>query len=269
MPLLLVAVGTFAGTYGTIIGAGGGFIMVPILLFLFPDVGAAEISAISLFAVMFNGVSATYAYGRLKRIDFKTALVFTLATVPGSIAGVFVVSHLHRQVFMAVFGAVLAVIGVYLIVFSRRRFSGPAPARQGGRTLTDAQNKTYSYSVNYPLGVSIAFAVGFLSGMLGIGGGLLMVPAMVLLLLIPFPVAVGTSQAIILGTALVGTMTHFANGTLWGQWERAPMLALGTVVGAQLGARIAPRLRDTMVARLLSLALVGVGARLLFEAFKG
>jgi uncharacterized membrane protein YfcA len=105
--------------------------------------------------------------------------------------------------------------------------------------------------------------------MLGIGGGLMMVPTMVLLLQIPLPVTVGTSQTILLGTAAVGTLTHFSKGNLWGEWGVAPLLAVGTVLGAQIGARLSRRVSTKLVARLLSLALSGVGIRLLWQAFTG
>lgn len=261
--------GLVAGTYGTIIGAGGGFIIVPILLFMFPDRPAASLAAASLFAVMFNGVSATYAYGRMKRIDFKAAIVFVLATVPGSVMGAFVVSYLSRSVFEGIFGGILTAISLYLFLAKRDYSKATGRAGSNAHTLVDSLGRSYSFSVNYWLGGSIAFGVGFLSSMLGIGGGLMMVPTMVLLLQIPFPIAVGTSQAILLGTATVGTLTHLSKGNLWGEWTVAPLLAIGAVVGAQFGARLSRRVSSKLVARLLSLALAGVGIRLLWQAFLG
>lgn len=267
--LLLVLMGLVAGTYGTIIGAGGGFIIVPILLFMFPDRPAASLAAASLFAVMFNGISATYAYGRMKRIDFKTAAVFILATVPGSIMGAFVVSYLSRSVFEGIFGGILTSISIYLFLAKRDYTKATGKSGPNARTIADSQGRTYTYSVNYWLGGSIAFVVGFLSSMLGIGGGLMMVPMMALLLQIPLPVTVGTSQTILLGTAAVGTLTHFSKGNMWGEWSVAPLLAIGTVLGAQIGARLSRRISTRLVARLLSLALAGVGIRLLWQAFTG
>lgn len=266
-PLLLVAMGTIAGTYGTIIGAGGGFIMVPILLLLYPDKPAASLAAASLFAVMCNGVSATAAYGRMRRVDYRVAAVFIAATVPGSFAGAYVVSYLSRDTFEAIFGSILTFLALYLFL-SRRDYSKRAGRTgPGARTLVDSQGKSYTYSVNYWLGGIIAFGTGFLSSMLGIGGGLIMVPTMVLLLQIPFPVTVGTSQTMLMGTSLAGTLAHLNKGNLAGEWTVAPFLALGTVLGAQFGARISRRISNQLIARLLSLALAGVGIRLLLEAF--
>ena len=87
--ILLLAIGLTVGFIGTLIGAGGGFILVPVLLLLFPHLDSEVITSISLAIVFLNACSGSLAYARLKRIDYKTALLFSLATVPGAVLGPF------------------------------------------------------------------------------------------------------------------------------------------------------------------------------------
>jgi len=80
---LLLALGVLAGTYGTIVGAGGGFVIIPAFLLLYPDDSVASSPAISLAVVLFNATSGSAAYARLRRIDYRTGVAFALATIPG------------------------------------------------------------------------------------------------------------------------------------------------------------------------------------------
>jgi uncharacterized protein len=81
--VLLALIGLGVGAFGTLIGAGGGFILTPILLLLYPHDSAQTLTAISLAAVFFNAASGTTAYARQRRIDYRNGVVFALATLPG------------------------------------------------------------------------------------------------------------------------------------------------------------------------------------------
>src|SRR5438309_102653 len=113
--LLLVGLGFLVGTFGTLIGAGGGFILVPVLLFLYPSLPPEVVTSISLAVVFLNAASGSVAYARLKRIDYKSAIIFALATLPGSIIGALVTAHLPRHIFNIILGILLIAIGIYLL----------------------------------------------------------------------------------------------------------------------------------------------------------
>ena len=102
LALLVVAVGAF----GTIVGSGGGFILTPILLLLYPHEWAATLTAISLTAVFFNAASGSAAYARQRRIDYRSGLTFAAAALPGTIAGALVVGSVSRTAFDLVMAAV-------------------------------------------------------------------------------------------------------------------------------------------------------------------
>lgn len=114
--LWLTPLGFLVGAFGTLIGAGGGFILVPILLLLYPDKSPDTITSISLAVVFFNALSGSFAYSRMKRIDYKSGMIFAIATLPGSILGSVITSYVPRQLFNGIFGVLLVIISVFLIL---------------------------------------------------------------------------------------------------------------------------------------------------------
>src|SRR6266496_5565273 len=95
----LAALGFAVGTYGTIIGLGGGFILVPLLLFLYPDYDPEHLTAISLLVIWANTTSGSIAYARQRRIDYVTGLIFAASSAPGVVVGVFLVDVLPKRAF--------------------------------------------------------------------------------------------------------------------------------------------------------------------------
>src|ERR1051325_4663719 len=93
----LVLLGVAVGLVGTVIGAGGGFLLVPILLLIYPKEQPEIIACISLAVVFFNAASGSIAYARMKRIDYRGAIIFSLATMPGAILGAICTSAIPRR----------------------------------------------------------------------------------------------------------------------------------------------------------------------------
>jgi hypothetical protein len=269
----LIPLGIVVGTFGTLVGAGGGFVLVPVLLLLYPHKEAETITSMSLFVVCANAASGTVAYARQKRIDFNSGFWFVAGTFPGAIAGAIVVGYIPRRTFDAIFAAVLTGIGLFLVL----RSSGTAisePVTGRGvvrRRITDAQGNTFAYAFNLWKGVTISTGIGFLSSLLGIGGGVIHVPVMATMLHFPVHIATATSQFVLMFMAGEGTAVHFATGAL--SWDhslfQAALLALGAVPGAQIGARLSHRIHGGIIMRALAAALVLVGARLALKAIQG
>lgn len=270
---LLILLGFAVGTFGTLVGAGGGFILVPVLLFLYPDKDPETITAISLFVVFANATSGSLAFGYHRRIDIRSGIWFAVATLPGAVAGAIVVGYIPRRTFDGMFAAVLTVIGIYLLL--RHASNAIQPPVSGWSTvrrrLTDRTGNTYYYSFQMWKGVAISSGVGFVSSLLGIGGGVMHVPVMVTVLHFPVHIAAATSQFVLAFMALEGTSVHFANGVLG--WDRsfgqAAMLAIGAVGGAQAGAWLSRRLHGGYILRALAIALILVGLRLGLKAAQG
>jgi len=271
-PLWLLVIGFGVGTFGTLVGAGGGFLLVPLLALLEPRLPTEGITAISLAVVMFNAGSGALAYARQRRIDYRSGIPFALATLPGSVIGVLVVRFVARQAFDLIFAVMLIGLAIFLIVSHEDE---PTVAPEGGgwghalRQLRDHTGVEYVYRVNVPLGVAISTGVGFLSSFLGIGGGVIHVPALVGLLRFPPHVATATSHFVLAIMATAGTGVHFAAGDLTGLIGQTVLLGVGAVVGAQLGARLSSRVHGLLIVRILAVSLVFVGVRLALQAIAG
>jgi uncharacterized membrane protein YfcA len=265
--LLLIPAGFVLGAFGTLIGAGGGFLLVPVLLLAFPEESPATVTSVSLAVVFFNALSGSWAYWRQRRIDLRTGLAFAAAATPGAVIGALVVGRLSRGIFDPLFGGALVLLALLLIVRPGARSDAPVPFRQGmtKRALVDASGTRYAYNFYLWQGVILSIAVGFLSSLFGIGGGIVHVPIMVELLHFPVHIATATSHFILAIMALAGTLTHLADGNLGPEHglNQVLLLTVGVVPGAQLGAKLSHRVQGPLIIRLLGVALLIVGVRLL------
>lgn len=259
--LFLVALGMVTGTLGTLVGVGGGFIVVPVFLFVFPRLSPTDITSISLAAIFLGSVSGLIAYARMRRIDYRSGLVFALGTVPGAVLGANLVRLVPREPFQVLFGSVLALVGVYLAIRPTFR---PRPSEQGSnRNITDRYGQNFRYRVALGKGFLLSLGVGVMSSLLGVGGGVFQVPAMVAWLGVPPLIAAPTSVFILFFTSASATLTHAVAGHLNAIWPYFLLLAGGMVTGAQGAARIARGIASGVLVRLLGFALGGTGVYLL------
>lgn len=262
----LILLGFAVGTYGTIIGLGGGFILVPALLLLYPDYEPERFTAVSLAVVWANSTSGSIAYGRQGRVDYRTGLLFAAASAPGVVAGALLVAHVPERLFTVAFAILL--LGLSVVSFRgppraiRAPLSGPGIIVRQMR----APEGTYRYAYRMWQGVLLSVAVGFVSSLFGIGGGAVHVPAMIAMLHFPVQFAVATSQFILAFMSGGGTIVHLVNGTLAGdRLVKAAALAAGAIPGAQTGAFLARRLKSRTIVTLLGIALLALAARLLLK----
>jgi uncharacterized protein len=276
--LWLLPLGLLIGAFGTLIGAGGGFILVPILLLIYPNEKTELITSISLAVVFFNALSGSVAYARMKRVDYKAGILFSIATIPGAILGALSTAYLPRGVFDFLFGVLMVAAAVYLWVsdteqtLARSSHAIRSGSRRSGswwtvRDLTDAEGVHYHYEYNPTLGVLLSLFVGFVSSLLGVGGGFIHVPALVRLLSFPVHLATATSHFVLANMALTGTLVHVARGVFIHGGRRTAMLAVGVLIGAQAGAWMSNHVGGKMIIRGLAVALAFVGIRLIVSVF--
>ena len=249
-PVDLIAIGFIVGTIGTLIGAGGGFLLVPILLLLDPHMAPGVVTGISLAVIFFNAASGSIAYARMGRIAYKAGIIFALAALPGAIIGVYTTSHIPRTVFNGIFGCLLIAASVYLMTTSET-------------TTEEKQLENY----NLWLGAGISVVIGFLSSVFGIGGGIIHVPALTRILDFPVHIATATSHFVLSITALVATIIHLMNGTLEGQLGTILWISLGAITGAQVGAKLSNQMEGSWIIRALAAGLGLIGIRILLPLF--
>lgn len=269
--LWLIPLGFAIGAYGTLIGAGGGFILMPVLILLYPGEDRDLLTAISLAVVFFNASSGSWAYSKAKRIDYKSGLLFSMATVPGAVLGALTTAYVPVTLFDAILGSLMILTAAFLLLH-------PNPghqSRKGGtrsnhlftRSMIDVDGTAHAFSYNPGIGLGLSFAVGFVSSLLGIGGGIIHVPALVYLLNFPVHIATATSHFLLAIMALAGTVVHVASGTFIHGLHRTIFLAVGVLLGAQLGAWLSERVRGKWIMRGLAIALGFAGIRILLMAF--
>lgn len=265
-----IALGFGVGTYGTLIGAGGGFVLMPLLLLLYPQEAPEKLTSISLAVVFLNALSGSGAYARIKRIDYKSGLIFGGATIPGAVLGALNTAYIPRRLFDVLL-AVLLIAGAALLALrpdvaqimrSRRNH---VQHHQMARHLVEADGKSFDYSFNPVVGVILSLFVGYISSFLGIGGGIIHVPVLVYFLNFPVHIATATSHFILVIMSLAGTLTHLSTGALSKGVHHMVPLALGVVVGAQVGAHLSQVIRGKWIIRSLAVALGLVGVRILIQ----
>ena len=254
--LRLAPLGMCVGAFGTLVGAGGGSVLVPILLIMFPMETPATITSISMAVVFFNAYAGTVAYMRMGRIDYRAGTAFTVAGLPGAVLGTMLVHELPRELFDPLFGMLLVAIGLLLawnpMGSSMQRQVSTDPAVKDRAMLTGCIGSGY---------------IGVLSSLLGIGGGIIHVPFLIRVLKMPAHTATATSHFVLTFIALAATITHGVMGELNRGLAQTMSLAVGVMMGAPLGAMLSSRLQGSMIVRLLALALCLVGARLLARSF--
>jgi uncharacterized membrane protein YfcA len=276
--LWLLPLGLLIGAFGTLIGAGGGFILVPILLLLYPKENTEIITAISLAVVFFNALSGSFAYARMKRVDFKSGIIFSIATIPGAIVGALSTAYVPRRAFDLIFGVMMIVAAIFLWRSAEEEYSASPSLNVARRTdktrprlterhLVDAEGVHYDYAFDLRLGIVLSIFVGYISSLLGVGGGFIHVPALARLMNFPVHIATATSHFVLAIMSLTGTLVHVAQGVfVHGLWRTA-MLAIGVLIGAQAGAWISNHTGGKAIIRGLAVALAFVGIRLIFSEF--
>jgi uncharacterized membrane protein YfcA len=271
---VLLGLGAAVGFLSGVFGVGGGFLLTPFLIFIgIPPAVAVASSANQLVGASVSGVIAHWRRGN---VDFHMGAVLLIGGFAGSAFGVWVFSLLRRlgQVELTVsvaYVVLLGTLGALMLVESTRAMLRRNRAGAGRRKLHQhmwihglplkmrfRRSKLYISAI-VPTG--LGFVVGILSAIMGIGGGFVMVPAMIYMLGMPTAVVPGTSLLqIIFVAANVTVLQAAGNGTV--DALLALLLLIGGVVGAQLGSRFGTRLRGEQLRALLAIMVLVVAAKL-------
>lgn len=265
---LLIAIGFVIGAIGTLIGAGGGFVLVPLLIILRPDLSPEIITAISMAVVASNAISGSVAYISAKRVDFKAGFIFALCTIPGSVLGVLTTKVIPRNLFDILFGILLLVIAIYLFIKGGNEHADKTISNKKGwfyQRLLDKYGIEYEYSYNIRLGMLISVFVGYFSPLLGIGGGIIHVPAMTEWLLFPVHIATATSHFILAIMATVSVIVHYIEGNYDDPLilKMVIGLVIGVIPGAQLGAYLSRKMNGKFIIKALAISIAIVGIKIL------
>ena len=259
---LLPLLGASVAALGTMVGLGGGFILVPILIILFPEARPATIIAISLTVVFLNASSATISNVRARRIDARTAWLLLLGATPAAVAGSAVAQRVSRDAFESMFGGLLIFGALYILWRSTKVPDQDLSVQhEPNREIRERRGAIYRFYVDTLLAAVISPAAGFISSFFGIGGGVIHVPALTFMLKVPMRVASSTALLVLVFTSIAALSTLFLSGAIDEGWRRAGLLGFGALFGAQLGVYLSSRVNPKVVLFILSAALVIVGVR--------
>ncbi|HWE75749.1 MAG TPA: sulfite exporter TauE/SafE family protein [Stellaceae bacterium] len=273
----LLVLGAAVGVLSGVFGVGGGFLLTPLLIFIgVPPAVAVASSANQLVGA---SVSGAIAHWRRGNIDFLMGGLMLIGGFAGSALGVWLFAILRRigqiELFISLaYAFVLTTLGALMMIEStrsllRRRYGLIVRRKLHQHTwlhglpfkLRFRRSKLYTSAL---LPIILGFLVGILSAVLGVGGGFVMVPAMIYLLRMPTAVVPGTSLfQIIFVTAVVTLLQAVENNTV--DVVLALVLLVGGVVGAQLGTRWGAKLRGEELRALLALIVLAVAAKLVFD----
>jgi len=265
-PFALIALGVLAGTYGVIIGAGGGFILGPMLILIWGLSPAVAVGT-STASVLITAISGAQGYRRARIIDYRSGVLFGVAGVPGAALGAFAVAKAPGGVVQISMGAMLVTTALYMAarpVQERppaRAATGPGAARRPSRSIETASGQQHAYTFSEPWAVGVNAVLGVVSTFFGIGGGLMRVPLLTYAFSFPVRVAVATSVLAMIPVAAMGTVTHAAFGNI--RWLILLFAGIGVVVGGQVGAAVAQKLRQASIVRMLAAGMGVTGAWLI------
>ena len=278
--VMLLAMGAAVGFLSGMFGVGGGFLITPLLIFY--NIPPAIAVATGANQVVASSVSGALAHLKKGTIDFKLGTVLLAGGVVGSSFGVWVFTLLRSVGQLDLFVSLLYVgllgtVGVLMLIESLRaiqRARGTAPQTPRKTTQHNwihrlpwkMRFRTSKLFVSVIPVIGLGVIIGFLASIMGVGGGFIMVPAMIYLLKVPTNVVVGTSLFQIIFTAAYTTIVHSAtNQTV--DVVLAFLLMVGGVAGAQYGARAGQKLRGEQLRALLALLVLAVAMRLGFDLF--
>lgn len=263
----LTFIGLVAGTIGSLLGLGGGVIIVPVLLFLsnissdFQHLTPAVVVGTSLILVILTACSSTISYAKKKRVDFHSGWIFFLGCGPGAILGAYLTKFFDTDQFFLFFGIFL--LFVTLMLFLKNRLPKLSMHLDVVRTLTDASGKTYTFGYHRWLALSVSFFIGMISGLFGVGGGSLFVPLMVVVFQYAPHIATATSMFTILLTSIVGSITHIWQGNI--DWYAVFCLAPGAWIGGKWGAWISSKLTGKGLLNVLRIGFLMVAFRMMLK----
>jgi uncharacterized membrane protein YfcA len=265
--LFILGIGLVVGAFGAMLGIGGGVLLIP-LLTAFAGVPIKTAIGASIISVIATSCAAGAVYVGRGLTHSRLAMVLEIATTAGALAGGITAVLIHPTLLEVFFGLIL----LYVAVGMRKI---PAEDRQSALTgfldtsyMDPLTGRSVSYGVrNFGMGMGASFLAGNVSGLLGIGGGIIKVPIMTLVMGVPLRSSIATSNFMIGVTAATSAIIYYRHGYI--DPQIAIPAALGVLVGAQIGSRVGGRLRSQRLKQFFQLLLAVFAVQMFVAALRG
>jgi len=258
--ILLPILGLLIGVLASLTGVGGGAIIVPILSLIYAFTPANAVGT-SLAAIVFTAVAATVTYWRQKRIFFRTGVLVSFATAPGAVIGAYLTGVVSATVLGVAFSVFLIIVAIKILteILPRRKGKSKIDAE-----IQVSENDLFNYKrVRLCLAFALGFVSGVISGLLSVGGGIVLVPLLIFVLELDIHVAVATTMFTMIFTALAGVAQHFVLGNV--NFEFALLLGVGSMLGTQIGAFIYKRASHTLMRGVFAVILLAISVEMIIK----
>jgi len=233
---------------GSMLGIGGGFLIVPALVLL--GLPIQEAAALSLIAIAATSTSSSIIYLPKGMVNLKAAIILELFTVGGAIIGPRIALALRGEILQVLFGFILLYVSYRML--------------RGGKRVGEGAFARRRNLLSWAIAFIGSFLAGVMAGMLGIGGGIIKVPILHLLLGMSMKISVATSHFMIMFTAITSSIVYLLSGLFNG--EMAVAGAVGAIVGSQIGGRIALRIKAEHLRRLFGIVLIILAATMFWKS---
>ncbi|MGA9047831.1 MAG: sulfite exporter TauE/SafE family protein [Dehalococcoidia bacterium] len=245
----------------SMVGQGGGSTYVPILLMT--GMGMHEASTTSLFVIMLASIAATLVFGRKKTVDWKLLFAIVPFAIVGSFAGGYIAQWISSIALKVIFIAVLGVAAFFML---RPAVEGKSPDFMPQWYCWDRTCGEHQYRISMGLLIPSTLVIGFIAGLIGVGGGLFLLPMLVLLFGCPTRIAIGISSTYVGITALPGFLGHLLGGDPFNLWAALP-LAVAAFAGASLGPVISLKTGVPKLRIILAIVLIAMAAWMILKLF--
>jgi uncharacterized membrane protein YfcA len=256
---LLPIFGFLIAIVASLTGIGGGVFIVPVLTLLYEFL-PANAAGTSLTTIIFTATAATLNYARQRRIYYRTGLVFAVVTAPGAYLGAWLTTILSPKQLGLIFGFFLIFVGIYVAIdlnnLLRAGNKKKRPSQKSDLELVRSRR-------TIAMGAGLSFFGGLASGLLGIGGGLLVVPIMTFAIGMSIHLATATSMFTMIFTSISGVIQHYQANHI--NFESALLLALGAIFGAQVGAYTSKKVSGKNLRRVFAIVLIISGLNMIIK----
>ena len=230
---------------------------------MIPDITPQKVVGLSVVMMIFTGLASTLSFMKSKTVDYKSGFIFFIGSIPGTMLGAWVNKGLDLPSFNLYFGILLIILATILLVRDRLKPVKWFVKNGVQQEFTDNEGNTFVYGYPIWFAIILTFGIGFASGLFGIGGGSMLVPAMIILFLFPPHVAVATSMFMVFLSSLVNSASHIYLGHV--PWLYTIPVIPGAYIGAKLGAALNKRIKSDTLVVALRVILLLLGIRSIIE----
>jgi uncharacterized protein len=265
--LVILGIGVLVGAFGSLLGVGGGILLIPLLTGLL-GVPIKMAIGTSILCVIATSSAAGAVYVGRGLTHNRLAMVLEVATTAGALMGGITAILISPHLLMLFFGLILIYVAFSMRKLPKEDKSIEPTGVLDTSYLDPRTGETISYGIrNLPAGMGASFLAGNISGLLGIGGGVIKVPIMSLVMGVPLRASIATSNFMIGITAATSAIIYYSRGLI--NPAIAIPTALGVLAGAQIGTRLGVRLRSQKLKLVFQLLLLVFAIQMFYQAIRG